>query len=144
MDTTGVIQLFILLILVLLSAFFSSAETALTSVSKVRIRTLAEDGNKAKFRQIVGRNILLYAIEFFMFYLSGLLAITYVSVVFVFNNTFQSMMIVSAMTLIPLSVMLFFILRCLKKYNVMPHSHFSHTKEVAYGRKKLEPEIANE
>ena len=110
----------------------------------VKLRTVSEDGNKAKFRQIVGRNILLYAIEFFMFYLSGLLAITYVSVVFVFNNTFQSMMIVSAMTLIPLSVMLFFILRCLKKYNVMPHSHFSHTKEVAYGRKKLEPEIANE
>lgn len=50
MDTTGVIQLFILLILVLLSAFFSSAETALTSVSKVRIRTLAEDGNKAALR----------------------------------------------------------------------------------------------
>ncbi len=50
MDTTGVIQLIVLLLLILLSAFFSSAETALVSVNKVRIRTLAEDGNKAALR----------------------------------------------------------------------------------------------
>ncbi len=50
MDTTGVIQIIVLLILVILSAFFSSAETALVSVSKIRIRTLAEDGNKAALR----------------------------------------------------------------------------------------------
>lgn len=30
----------------MLSAFFSSAETALTTVNKIRIRTLAEDGNR--------------------------------------------------------------------------------------------------
>ncbi len=34
-------------ILLVLSAFFSSAETALTSVNKLRMRTLADDGRKA-------------------------------------------------------------------------------------------------
>ena len=46
MDTPGVIQLIVLIVLLILSAFFSSAETAFTTVNKVRIRTLAEDGNR--------------------------------------------------------------------------------------------------
>ena len=46
MDSSDVPQLIILLILLGLSAFFSSAETALTTVNKIRIRSLAEDGNK--------------------------------------------------------------------------------------------------
>lgn len=46
MDTDGVIQLVTVLILVGLSAFFSSAETALTVVNRVRLKALAEDGNK--------------------------------------------------------------------------------------------------
>lgn len=44
-DSTG-IQIVILLVLLVLSAFFSSAETALTTVNKLRIRTLAEAGDK--------------------------------------------------------------------------------------------------
>ncbi len=50
MDTTGVIQLIILLILIILSAFFSSAETALTCANKVRIRTLADGGDRSAQR----------------------------------------------------------------------------------------------
>lgn len=46
MDTEGVIQLVVILVLVLLSAFFSSAETALSTVNRVRIKTLADEGNK--------------------------------------------------------------------------------------------------
>lgn len=46
LDTSGVVQMIVILILILLSAFFSSAETALTTVNKVRIRALVEDGNK--------------------------------------------------------------------------------------------------
>lgn len=46
MDTDGVIQLIIILILILLSAFFSSAETALTTVNRVRLKAMAEEGNK--------------------------------------------------------------------------------------------------
>ena len=45
MDTTGVIQLTVIVILVILSAFFSSAETALSTVNKIRIRALVEEGN---------------------------------------------------------------------------------------------------
>lgn len=46
MDSSDVTQLIILLILLGLSAFFSSAETALTTVNKIRIRSLAEEGSK--------------------------------------------------------------------------------------------------
>ncbi len=41
-----VFQIVVLIILLLLSAFFSSAETALTTVNKIRIRSLADEGNK--------------------------------------------------------------------------------------------------
>ncbi len=44
-DSTG-IQIVIVLALLALSAFFSSAETALTTVNRMRVRTLAEAGNK--------------------------------------------------------------------------------------------------
>ncbi|MGO5051630.1 HlyC/CorC family transporter [Lachnospiraceae bacterium LCP25S3_G4] len=46
MDSSAVIQIIILIILLLLSAFFSSAETAFTTVNKIRIRNLAEEGDK--------------------------------------------------------------------------------------------------
>ncbi|MCM1101212.1 MAG: hemolysin family protein [Clostridium sp.] len=45
-QSDNVIQFIVLIILVFLSAFFSSAETALTTVNRVRMRTLAEEGNK--------------------------------------------------------------------------------------------------
>ncbi len=44
MDSSDVIQLLTLIILLALSAFFSSSETALTTVNKIRVRTLAESG----------------------------------------------------------------------------------------------------
>ncbi len=50
MDTPGVIQLFILFLLILLSAFFSSAETALSTVNRVRMRTLEDEGNRRAAR----------------------------------------------------------------------------------------------
>ncbi len=46
MDSDSIRQLLFLVVLLALSAFFSSAETALTTVSSVKMRTLAEDGNK--------------------------------------------------------------------------------------------------
>lgn len=42
----NIIQLIVVIILIALSAFFSSAETALTTVNKVRLKTLEEQGNK--------------------------------------------------------------------------------------------------
>lgn len=47
MDSGDVTQLIILIILLVLSAFFSSAETALTTVNRIRIRSLADEGNKS-------------------------------------------------------------------------------------------------
>ncbi|MGN0431124.1 MAG: hemolysin family protein [Lachnospiraceae bacterium] len=46
MDTSGVIQLIVLFVLIILSAFFSSAETALSTVNRVKIRTMEEEGSK--------------------------------------------------------------------------------------------------
>lgn len=57
MDTSGVIQLIILCVLIFLSAFFSSAETAFSTVNRVKMRALEEEGNKraAKVNKILDR-----------------------------------------------------------------------------------------
>jgi CBS domain containing-hemolysin-like protein len=56
MDTPGVIQLLILAVLIFLSGFFSSAETALTTCNRVRMRALEEEGNRkaARVNKILG------------------------------------------------------------------------------------------
>ena len=46
MDSSDAIQFLILIILICLSAFFSSAETSMTTVNKIRIQALAEQGDK--------------------------------------------------------------------------------------------------
>lgn len=46
MDPEQSTQVAIFIVCLLLSAFFSASETALLSVSKIRMRTLAEEGNK--------------------------------------------------------------------------------------------------
>ena len=46
MDPSDVATIIIIAVLLILSSFFSSAETALTTVSKMKIRSLAEEGNK--------------------------------------------------------------------------------------------------
>lgn len=46
MDPSDAIQIIILIILLILSGLFSSAETAMTAVNKIRLRSLAEEGNK--------------------------------------------------------------------------------------------------
>lgn len=45
MSTGEIIQIICLVLLIFLSAFFSSAETALTTVNHIRIRTMADEGN---------------------------------------------------------------------------------------------------
>lgn len=46
MDSSIYIQAIAIVVMVLLSAFFSSAETSMTTVNRIRIQTLAEQGNK--------------------------------------------------------------------------------------------------
>lgn len=49
MDSSDATQIILLIVLIILSGFFSSAETALTTCNKIKMRTLAENGNaKAK------------------------------------------------------------------------------------------------
>lgn len=47
MDQSSIIQLIVLIILLILSGFFSSAETALTTVNKISLMALANDGSKS-------------------------------------------------------------------------------------------------
>lgn len=46
MDPSAAIQIVVLIILLFGSAFFSSAETSLTTVNRIKMRSLAEEGNK--------------------------------------------------------------------------------------------------
>ena len=46
MDTSDIVQLISLVVLIMFSAFFSSAETALMTVNKIRLRSLLENGDK--------------------------------------------------------------------------------------------------
>lgn len=46
MDPSQIIQLIIIFILLILSSFFSSAETAFTTANRIALRSLADDGNK--------------------------------------------------------------------------------------------------
>lgn len=46
LDTASIIQAVILVLLLLLSAFFSSAETSLTTINPIKVRTLIENSNK--------------------------------------------------------------------------------------------------
>ena len=46
MDPNQIVMIILFIVLITMSALFSTSETAFMSVSKIRIRTLAEDGNK--------------------------------------------------------------------------------------------------
>ena len=48
MDASHIIQIIILVLLLALSAFFSSAETAYTSVNRIQLQLLAEEGTNKK------------------------------------------------------------------------------------------------
>ena len=50
LDSGDAIQLGTIIVLLALSAFFSSAETAYTSINRIRLRTLIEEGNTAAKR----------------------------------------------------------------------------------------------
>lgn len=46
MDPSLIVQIIIIIILIVFSAFFSGCETAFTSANKIRLKTLADEGNK--------------------------------------------------------------------------------------------------
>ncbi len=52
MDTHLLIRFIVLILLLALSAFFSSAETALTTVNKIKLKTMVDDGNKKALRAL--------------------------------------------------------------------------------------------
>lgn len=62
MDSDSWVQIIALVILITFSAFFSAAETAFTSLNKIRLKTMADDGNRkaaAAYRLAEGYDKLL-------------------------------------------------------------------------------------
>lgn len=53
MDGSDAIQILVLAMLLGLSAFFSASETALSTVNRIRIRTLSEQGNKRAMKVMI-------------------------------------------------------------------------------------------
>ena len=52
MDPSSYLYLFLCCVLILLSAYFSSVESALSSMNKIRMRGYADDGNKRAKRAL--------------------------------------------------------------------------------------------
>ncbi len=46
MDSTSTVQLIVIIICIILSAYFSATETAFTTLNRIRVKNLAEKGNK--------------------------------------------------------------------------------------------------
>ena len=67
-------------------------------------------------------------------YLTALLLIIFVTSTLMGHNSLKICAIVAVVCLGPVLTELFVILRIEKKWNKMPHSHYSHTDEIAYGR----------
>ncbi len=108
----------------------------------LKLKTVDESGGKPRLKQIIRRNVLLYGLEFFLLYLSGCLMACFIVVAFIASNSMPAIMITAAFCLIPILVLLVMILVCEKKWNKLPHSHFSHTDEVAVNCKKVLDEVA--
>lgn len=54
MDPSDAIQIIILIILLALSAVFSSAETSMTTFNKMRMRSYADAGNQRNYKTAPG------------------------------------------------------------------------------------------
>ena len=50
MDGGDIVQIIIIVALIAVSAFFSSAETSFTMINKIKLRTMCEEGNKGAIR----------------------------------------------------------------------------------------------
>lgn len=104
----------------------------------LKLKIVSENGEKAKWRQVIGRNFLLYGIEYMLVSINGVCIANFISALVTRSNTFYVMFILGTVSFVPLILEIILVLRCVKKYNQTPHSHYSHTKEIAYGRKVME------
>ena len=64
METGDIVELIILVILLALSGFFSSSETALTTVSLNKLRTIADEGGRRgkKAKLMPPNSAIIYAV----------------------------------------------------------------------------------
>ena len=97
----------------------------------LKLKLADERGRKLTWQRVVVRNVFLYFIEFFMAFLAGFLLSGLVGVLMAWeSNSKKIILIYGLFTVGIVFIMLSFVLRCIKKYNTLPHSHYSHTVET--------------
>lgn len=97
----------------------------------LKLKLADERGGKLTWQRVVVRNVFLYFIEFFMAFLAGFLLSGLVGVLMAWeSNSKKIILIYGLFTVGIVFIMLSFVLRCIKKYNTLPHGHYSHTVET--------------
>lgn len=99
----------------------------------LKLKLAEEYGLKVSWRQVVKRNVYLYIIEFAMLGLAGFLISGLVGVLMAWESNSKKIILMYGIFSVGIVfLMLVFVLRCIKKYGVLPHSHYSHTVEISY------------
>ena len=99
----------------------------------LKLKLARDNGMKLKAGMIVKRNFMLYVVEFMILNATGFLMSGLVNVLLSWqSNSLKIILLFGFFSVGIVVVMMFYVLSCLKKYNVMPHSHYSHTVEISY------------
>ena len=99
----------------------------------LKLKLTAADGSSATPGMVIKRNILLYVVEFILMQASGTLLSGLVMVLLSWkSNSLKVILLYGAFCVFFVLAVLVFVLRCMRKHDAMPHSYFSHTKEVSY------------
>ena len=97
----------------------------------LKLKLADEYGMKVSWRQVVKRNVGLYIIEFFMAFLAGFLLSGLFGVLMAWESNSKKIILIYGISTVGIVfLMLSFVLRCIKKHNALPHSHYSHTVEI--------------
>ena len=120
MDTSGVTQLIIIIIFILLAAFFASAESAFSSINKLRIKTLADEGDRRASKVF---DLLQKPTKMFISVLIANIIIvvvaTTLTIVFTYNTLGSSYVIPA---LIVLTILFLIFGEIIPKYVALTHS----------------------
>ncbi len=99
----------------------------------LKLKLARDNGMRLKAGMIVKRNFMLYVVEFMILNATGFLMSGLVKVLLSWqSNSLKVILLFGFFSVGFVMAMMFYVLRCLKKYNVMPHSHYSHTVEISY------------
>lgn len=107
MDTSGVTQLIVIIVLILLSAFFSSAESTFSSVNRLRVKSLADEGNNEarKLYNLLEQPSHIF-ISILVANIISVIAAATITTIFTINN-FRSSYVIPALIIFTILVLIF-------------------------------------